>query len=127
MEIAIQEQLLAGLLLWALVSLGSAVVGLYLQPSEFWRSFWLMSGIWGLIDGLIGWFAMIGEPSPTARLLPILQVNAGLDLVYVTVAIIMLTRKTPMLRGFGLGVLLQGGFLLIFDSYFWWRCASLAN
>lgn len=121
----IQQQLTVGLLLWSLASLGSATIGLYARSNEFWRSFWFMSGIWGLIDGLIGWFALLGEPGTAGELLPILKVNAGLDVLYVATAAVLLSRKGPMLRGFGLGVLVQGSFLLAFDGYYWWRCAVL--
>ena len=55
------------------------------------------------------------------ELLPILRFNAGLDLLYLVVAGFLLSRKKPLLRGFGLGVFVQGAFLLLFDGYFWWR------
>ena len=119
----IHDQLIAGLLLWSLVSLGTGVIGVYACTGAFWRSSWLMSGLWGLIDGGIGWFAMIGGRQPPPLLLPLLRFNAGLDVLYLVVAGILLSRKKPMLRGFGLGVLVQGAFLLLFDGYFWWRCA----
>jgi hypothetical protein len=35
-----------------------------------------------------------------------------------------LIRKKAMLRGFGLAVLVQGAFLLVFDGYFWWKCTQ---
>jgi hypothetical protein len=31
----IQDQLIAGLILWSLLSLGTAVIGLYARPGEF--------------------------------------------------------------------------------------------
>ncbi len=119
----IHDQLIAGLLLWSLASLGTGTIGLYACTGASWRSFWLMSGLWGLIDGGIGWFAMIGGRQPPPALLPLLRFNAGLDVLYLVVAGILLARKSPMLRGLGLGVLVQGAFLLLFDGYFWWRCA----
>jgi hypothetical protein len=120
----IQDQLIAGLMLWSNLSLGTAVIGLYARPGEFWRSFWFMCGLWGLIDGCIGWFAMLHERQTPAALLPFLRFNTGLDVLYVGVAVFLLSRKTTMLQGFGLGVLVQGAFLLIFDAYFWWKCAQ---
>ena len=83
-----------------------------------------MSGLWGLIDGLIAWFALLDARHTPAQLLPILRFNAGLDLLYLVVAGFLLSRKKPLLRGFGLGVFVQGAFLLLFDGYFWWRCAQ---
>jgi hypothetical protein len=119
----IQDELIVGLIFWSLLSLGTAVVGLYGRPGEVWRSFWFMSGLWGLIDGGIGWFAMLQEGQPPAALLPILRFNAGLDVFYLLVAAWLVTRPKPVPRGFGLAVLIQGAFLLCFDGYFWYRCA----
>jgi hypothetical protein len=123
----LQQQLIVGLLLWSLASLGSSTIGLYARPGEFWRSFWFMSGIWGLIDGLIGWFALLGEPSTPDRLLPILKINAGLDVLYLVAAGVLLSRTRPTLKGFGLGVFVQGSFLLGFDGYYWWRCQTIVG
>jgi hypothetical protein len=120
----IQDQLIVGLILWSLLSLGTALIGLYTRPGEFWRSLWFMSGLWGLIDGGIGWYAMIQERQSATELLPFLRFNAGLDVLYLLVAGFLLSRKKTMLRGFGLGVLVQGAFLLLFDGYFWWKCAQ---
>ncbi len=123
----IQDQLIALLLIWALASLGSATIGLYAQPRERWRAFWLMSGLWGLVDGLIAWFALIGDRQPPAALLPFLRFNTGLDVVYLAVALFLMTRQKPTLRGFGLAILIQGIFLLVLDGTFWWKCAQLAR
>lgn len=120
----IQHSLVTGLLFWSYVSLGITTVGLYARPGEFWRSFWFMSGLWGLIDGVIAWFALLGDRHSPAQLLPVLRFNAGLDLLYLVVAGVLLSRKKPLLRGFGLGVFVQGAFLLLFDGYFWWTCAQ---
>lgn len=122
----IQHSLIAALLLWSLLSLGSATIGLYARPGEFWRSFWLMSGLWGLIDGLIAWYALVGGGRSPAQLLPVLRINTGLDVLYLVVAGILLSRRKPLLRGFGTSVFVQGAFLLMFDLYYWWRCAQAA-
>lgn len=123
----IQHALISGLLLWSLLSLGSTSFGLYARPGEFWRSFWFMSGTWGLIDGLIAWFALQGGPQTPDKILPFLRFNTGLDVLYLVVGGVLLSFKKPMLRGFGLGVLVQGLFLLIFDGYFWWLCSMKAG
>jgi hypothetical protein len=53
----------------------------------------------------------------------LLRFNAGLDVLYIVVALGLLSRRKATVRGFGFGVLVQGAFLLLFDGYFWWRCA----
>ncbi len=121
----LQQTLATTLLLWSLVSLGSSVVGLYASPNAFQRSFWFMSGLWGLIDGLIAWYSLVGWRQTPSQLLPILRFNAALDLLYIAMGVYLLGRSKPLLRGYGLGVVVQGGFLLLFDGYFWWRCVRV--
>lgn len=51
------------------------------------------------------------------NLLRLLKVNAFLDVGYVAVGLAMtLWGRTPLLQGFGWGIILQGGFLLLFDT-----------
>ena len=83
-----------------------------------------MSGLWGLVDGGIAWFSLLGNWPDPATLAPILGINAGLDLLYIAAGVIMLTRRGGRLRGFGLAVFIQGLFLLCFDGYFRWRCSQ---
>ncbi len=74
-----------------------------------------MTGVWGLVNAAIayaGWLGPEPEPSGLGRLL---WINAGLDLVYVLVGLVLWKRESPILRGFGL--VLQGLFLLAFDLY----------
>jgi hypothetical protein len=121
------EYLVAGLFLWSLVSLGTAVGGLYARPDELMRSFWFMNGLWGLIDGGIAWFALIRPVLRPADLAPILRFNAGLDLLYLVAAGVLLSRTAPRPRGFGLAITVQGAFLLAFDLYFWRACVGIAG
>jgi hypothetical protein len=52
----------------------------------------------------------------------ILLLNAGLDVAYITAGFYLLeksknaTQKRDMFKGFGQSVILQGGFLLLFDT-----------
>lgn len=123
----LQSTLVAALLLWSLVSLASAMAGLYARPGDFWRSFWFMSGLWGLIDGLIAWYGLVGPAQAADRLMQILRLNSGIDVLYVIAGAYMMTRAKPRIRGFGLAVVLQGLFLLGFDGYFWWRFARVVG
>lgn len=127
---------------WALgsVLIGAALIGAAVGTgvlSEGWDRIALGFGVqclvWGAIDGVIAWFGgrdlrrrlaagERGDPAaarPFAhRLRRLLLVNAGLDVLYVAagVALIVLWR-TPDGLGHGLGVLVQGGFLLAFDVW----------
>ena len=125
MEPQILLALTVGLIAWAFLSLGAAVAGLYFPPKkdcECWRAFWFMNGIWGLIDGVIGWANLITNPATIGFLRNVLAINTGLDFVYILVGLILLTRAKPVLKGFGFAILLQGLFLLIFDAIFLFLC-----
>ena len=91
----LQHSLVSALLLWSLASLGTSVTGLYAGANDFWRSFWLMSGLWGLIDGLIAWYVLVDGQRTPAQLLPILRFNAGLDVLYVLWRAIAHPREAP--------------------------------
>ncbi|TBH21569.1 DUF6992 family protein [Thermus thermamylovorans] len=103
-----------GLLLWGLLSLGAALFGLWWAQSPFWRGFFFMNGAWGLVDGALGLYAL-GQEAP-GNLREILLLNAGLDVLYLLAGALLFLRgrKAPH-RGFGLAILVQGGFLLAFD------------
>ncbi|MDX2039538.1 MAG: hypothetical protein SFX72_23060 [Isosphaeraceae bacterium] len=125
MEQDVVKQLVAGLFAWTLASMGAAVVGLYAKPREYWHAFWFMTGIWALVDGILAWFGLVNRPGPLADLSRLLLINAGLDVVYLAAAVFLMTRKGAMLRGFGLAVAIQGGFLLLFDIGFHLRCEAI--
>jgi len=112
----------AALVLWALLSLGTAVVGLYARPNDRWRGFWFMSGLWGLIDGGIAWFGLVTEPPTTAELIFLLKVNSGLDVAYLVTGGVLLALPKPVLKGFGSAILLHGLFLLALDVAVWRWC-----
>ncbi len=116
-------QLLAVLLAWALVWLTAAFVGLYARPREAWRHFWFMSGLWAAVDAAIVWYGMVAAPPSNADLVTLLRVNSGLDVLYVLAGVVLLTRGTPQMTGFGWAVVVQGLFLLALDVAFWLRAA----
>lgn len=125
MEPPLLLNLTVGLIAWSLFTLAASVAGLYFAPKsniERWRAFWFMSAIWGLIDGIIGWFNLIGAPTTLESLRNILAINSGLDVVYVVAGTILLTRKKPFLKGFGSAILVQGLFLLTFDVVILYLC-----
>jgi hypothetical protein len=116
-----------GLLAWAAGAVASGALG------ETLRAVALQFVLWGAIDGAIAAFGerdrrrriARGEHRDAAataafgaRLWRLLRLNAGLDLVYVAVgALLLVLWRTPAGLGHGLGVLVQGGFLLVFDAW----------
>ncbi len=118
-------QFLGGaLLLWALISLGTGLIGLYARPNDRWRGFWFMSGLWGLIDGGIAWFGLVTEPPTVPELAFLLKVNLGLDIAYLVTGAVLATRAAPVLKGFGTAILFQGVFLMTLDAAVWRWCVT---
>jgi hypothetical protein len=126
---------------WAALSIAVGAAGLAADAAGAWPAGWapvvvgfsIQCLLWGAIDGSIAWFgardrrrkmAAAGASDPRAgqafgsRLLRLLRLNAGLDVVYVLagIALIVLWRTDEGL-GHGLGVIVQGGFLLVFDAW----------
>ncbi len=129
-----QRQRLALLLGWGLVS---SMFGLVqqLNPRLFWRQFGLQALLWGVIDAVI---AQIGRLSTSRKALRLAQgdlsqqeiqkegrnfwwillVNAGLDISYIVTGGLLGLRSTETaIQGTGWGVLVQGLWLFLFDSF----------
>jgi hypothetical protein len=47
------QQLIASIFAVALVSLAASTIALFTRPREAYRGFWLMLGLWGVLDGVI--------------------------------------------------------------------------
>jgi hypothetical protein len=93
-------------LMWNTVNLGIATYGLLSKTPEFTPI----------------WEELVSNHRKTENLY---LINAGLDLVYMASGAYMIHRsksslkKADMLEGYGKSVILQGGFLLAFDTLFW--------
>ena len=83
--------------------------------------------IWGLIDSLIAigpgiyrWIRNHEHIENLKKLKKILIVNAILDIGYVIIGFIIFIGffEINQYNGHGLGVIIQGGFLAVFDTYY---------
>jgi hypothetical protein len=116
---------------WAAASI-AAGVALILAGGPFGRAVGIQFVVWGAVDLAI---AALGDrdrrrklargaaddpaaaAAETRRLRRLLWINAGLDVVYLAVgAALVGLGRSPVLDGHGVGVLAQGGFLLLFDA-----------
>jgi hypothetical protein len=110
------SQISKRLLVWALPWMGAGILGLWLSSSDSQKGFWGMSGAWGFVNGAIALIGLLGaETQDYAGLRTTLWVNAGLDVLYLASGLYLLSRPEETWRGGGVAILIQGGFLLVFD------------
>jgi hypothetical protein len=120
------------LLAWSIFSVIAGAALLLLGP--LWRGVGIQAIAWGAIDAGIalvgGWVtrrrrAGLDDPSApevlareARNLRRILQINTGLDVLYVAGGVALaltLGADNPFWRGNGRGIVVQGGFLFFFD------------
>jgi hypothetical protein len=127
-------QLLLG---WSAANLAVGGVGAALTDDPELRAFALGNAAWNTVNAgiAIGSLASLPrqrlrtDPAEIARgarsLETALLVNGGLDLGYLgagaALVVVGNRRERPDLRGYGEALLLQGAFLLVFDSVTWAR------
>ncbi len=118
------QQLIASIFAVSIVSLGAAVIALFVRPSDMYRGFWLMVGLWGILDGVIVWPALLQEPMSPADMRFVLGINLLLQIIYLPTGIIMATRLKPLVKGFGFGILASAIPLGIIDAVFYMRASA---
>ena len=125
MNDAIYCQAMAALFSWSLLACGAALASQHFPTRPFWRAFWLMTGILGLAEGLMGVAALLAGPLPPARLAPVLRVKAAFDGLGLAAGAILATRPSPRHSGCGLAIVAAELVLLTLDVWFWQACESL--
>lgn len=126
-----QEAVTSRLLIWGAFSV-SIGLSMFLMDNPFWTGFASQAVVWGGIDALIAIFGIISSRKKQAALLPttidavetaearnlhrLLLINTILDVLYITGGIwLVATQAEPLLQGIGWGIIVQGGFLFVFD------------
>lgn len=109
------------LLVWSVSWLTAAILGLWRTRADYWRTFWLVSGVWCTVNSSLALAGLVGPLSSTEALRGVLLINAGLDLLYIAAGIFLLSRPGATARGAGLAVVIQGAFLLLFDTGHAWH------
>ena len=129
-----QQQRFLLLLSWGLLSViaGSA---LQLNSQPFWKQFGIQSLLWGTIDAALALFGLngankkeeryaLGElnetetQKDTRTFYRILLINFGFDAGYIALGAWLTQHFStrPDRRGMGLGILIQGLWLFLFDG-----------
>ncbi|GAB4211537.1 MAG: hypothetical protein OHK0022_46170 [Roseiflexaceae bacterium] len=118
---------------WGLFSVVAGALGLAVNNPVL-RQAGIQAITWGAIDAAIGLFgrrsaaqhaAAPDQATRAQRFRLIVLVNAGLDIGYVAAGLALIRRSTgrPARAGMGLGILIQGLFLLLFD----WALVGLSG
>lgn len=127
-----QDVLSRRLLLWSALSIIAGALLVAFGASAWWHGFGVQALAWGAIDAAIALFgqlsarkrraAGLGGPETFARearnLRRLLWVNTGLDVLYLAGGVALIRTmgaQNPFAAGSGWGVVVQGGFLFIFD------------
>ena len=138
---SLQQRLSRHLLVWSALSVGGGAL-LLLFGAPFWRGVGLQGLVWGLINAAIAGFGLLSLRQKRARpdanapevlaketrdLRRLLLVNAGLDVLYVAGGIVVLTQfEADFPRGNGVGIVVQGAFLLLFDTFYAFQANHVA-
>lgn len=135
-----QHTVLGWLLAWGVGSI-VAGAGLATNRRQDLRQIGLQAIVWGAIDAALALSGRRGarqnrhlDPASeqrsgsqeAARFQRILAINAGLDLLYIAggLRLAQTARHNPGRYGTGLGIAIQGTFLLIYDSLLTWLVAK---
>ena len=117
----LQRQLSVILTSWGLTSIVMGVTLFFFQV-DFLRSMSYQFLIWGLINFILGIIPLIRNSVPNrSKLYKILLVNSLLDIIYILVSLLLIFQilfEGESSVGHGFGVLIQGLFLLFFDTYY---------
>jgi hypothetical protein len=126
-----QRRALSILLGWGVASTVLGALG-SLRSRGAARQFWLQTLGWGAIDALIALFGIRGARGKqqqvgvdtvreARRFRTIVAANALLDVGYVAGGAYLVRQpgQRPERRGMGYGIIVQGMFLLVFDSVLW--------
>lgn len=120
-----QKTLTRRLLSWSILSI-VAGIPLWLDTYRPIKNIGTQFLAWGAIDGLIalvGWRSaekrqLTADPAnETRKLRRILWLNTGLDVGYMLGGGWLLSKEDKAKQGTGLGILIQGAFLFLFDLW----------
>jgi hypothetical protein len=123
------------LLIWSVLSVLVSVITFF-TANPFLHGLGIQFFAWGIIDGAIAIFGARASAKKQAGiqesersevetkegrwLSRILWINTGLDVFYVLGGLWLMQTwgvDSPLWRGHGAGIIIQGGFLLFFDFY----------
>ena len=133
------------LMIWASVNMLTGTLG-WIFGKGTSRYFFQMNALWNLVNLGLGLAGYLGSANADISLLSQGEIlaayhdmqnmyilNAGLDVAYIAIAFLLLERAKrifkwrPFLLGYGFSLILQGGFLLVFDLIMFFVHKSYAS
>ena len=128
-RISIQQTGMKILGTWALTNILAGGIASSQTQGES-SAFWQMNMGWNLVNASIAGFGYFTQSMPTDlagtlseqhSIETLLAVNAGLDIAYILGGLYLREKaksseQTDRLRGFGNSIIIQGAFLLLFDT-----------
>lgn len=131
-SLAIQKSGMITLGSWAVLQILTGSLGYYSAEKSDWKYFHQMNAAWNLVNLGIAGFGYYGATHPDRELSAsgmfsemkrfdnILLINAGLDVLYIGTGAYLWNRgiknDNPRLVGYWKSIILQGSFLLAFDT-----------
>ena len=106
------------LMTWSITSIIIGIILNFGLPSTILGGIGLMAIIWGIIDAAIAAFILFKQKEQSAeKIMKTVSFNIYLDIIYqiVGVIVIVLYLQNPYFVGAGIGVIIQGFFLLLLD------------
>jgi len=118
---------------WGILNLGTGAIGWSNSTNLETRYFFEMNTIWGAADfgvALLGYGGLQKQRKKNLTAAEILEeqkkiekiffINGVLDVAYIGTGLYLKlagdSRNSPIMKGYGESILMQGGFLLIFDG-----------
>ena len=123
---SIETEISFNLLIWGLCSMIGGVTFIFFD-NPFMSAVGFQFIIWGFIDSLIAigpriyrWVRNNEHTENLNKLKKILIVNSFLDIGYIVIGFIIFIGffEINQYNGHGLGVIIQGAFLAVFDTYY---------
>jgi hypothetical protein len=109
------------LMTWSIVSITIGIVLLVSLPGSLLGGIGLQAIIWGGIDAAIAAYILFKQKEQSVeKIMSTVHKNIYLDIVYqvVGVVVIIVFLNDPYIMGNGIGVVIQGFFLLLLDFYY---------
>ena len=109
------------LLTWSIASIIIGIVLLFSFQFTLFGGIGLQAIIWGIIDAAIAVFILFKQKVQSVeQIAKTVSINIYLDIIYqvVGVIVIVLYLQNPYFMGNGIGVIIQGFFLLLLDRFY---------